>query len=114
MDYSLMTPFSSFLVLESEEAYQQLGIPRTPRDPLWGLVPQAVLETMAGAPLALFGCNSDSPDTQREQLERTRVYSVQSPPAGRGSAASLRPGVPRPQLVGAAARLEYLAGAGPS
>jgi tetratricopeptide (TPR) repeat protein len=55
LDYGLMTPFTSFLVLESDEAYHQQGIERRRRDPLWG-ARSALLEGIAAAPLALFGC----------------------------------------------------------
>jgi Flp pilus assembly protein TadD len=56
LDYALMTPFTSFLVLESEAAYQRYGIQRRPRHPYWGIVPHAALELGAALPLALFGC----------------------------------------------------------
>ncbi|MFH1811866.1 MAG: VIT domain-containing protein [Pseudomonadota bacterium] len=36
IEYGLMTPFTSFLALESEDAYYQMGIPRR-RSPLWGV-----------------------------------------------------------------------------
>jgi len=60
IDYSLMTPYTSFLVLESDAAYQQYGIPRRPRHPYWGIVPHASLLHPAAAPLALFGCARSS------------------------------------------------------
>jgi tetratricopeptide (TPR) repeat protein len=76
VDYALMTPFTSFLVLDSEEAYQRFGIPRRPRDPLWGLVPRAALgDALAAAPLALFGCAKREPamPVGAEQAEQRRV-----------------------------------------
>jgi len=62
LDYSLMTPFTSFLVLESDAAYQQHGIQRRPRHPYWGIVPHAALELGAAVPLALFGCAKSAPE----------------------------------------------------
>ncbi|HEY3357728.1 MAG TPA: VIT domain-containing protein [Polyangia bacterium] len=58
VDYALMTPFTSFLVLESDEAYRRMGIQRRARDPLWGPVPHAALDVVTAAPLALFGCDA--------------------------------------------------------
>ncbi len=63
LDYALMTPFTSFLVLDSEAAYRRMGIQRKRRDPLWGHVPQAALRVLpgAGVTLGLFGCNDKGP-----------------------------------------------------
>ncbi|MBK8482266.1 MAG: VWA domain-containing protein [Proteobacteria bacterium] len=84
VDYSLMTPFSSFLVLESEAAYQEQGIQRKPRDPLWGVVPQAAIEVIAAAPLALFGCDGDRPSASTTTVSAApggglRVLSARAP-----------------------------------
>jgi tetratricopeptide (TPR) repeat protein len=83
IDYALMTPFSSFLVLDSEEAYQRFGIPRRPKDPIWGLVPRAGLdlEALAAAPLALFGCSkSEAPMASRVRSEEVARRVAAAPP----------------------------------
>jgi Ca-activated chloride channel homolog len=56
LEYGLMTPFSSFLVLENEEAYLRQGIKRRPRVEQPGAV--SALEVAAGVPLGLFGCSA--------------------------------------------------------
>jgi TonB family protein len=87
-DYALMTPFTSFLVLESEDQYNRMGIKRRVRDPIWGLVPQAALtlpdglhdgladgvEAVAAAPGALFGC-----DAKRMLSEAPQEKPAQAP-----------------------------------
>jgi Ca-activated chloride channel homolog len=62
LTYGLMTPFTSFLVLESDAAYLQQGIQRRPRylpvSDLGG--PDDGVEVASGAaaiPLGLFGCS---------------------------------------------------------
>jgi TonB family protein len=59
LEYALMTPHTSLLVLDSEAAYERSGIKRKPRDKLWGAAPRAALE-LATLPLALFGCSKGS------------------------------------------------------
>jgi len=49
LTYGLMTPFTSFLVLESEAAYMQQGIRRRPRF--------TMLDAVESVPLGLFGCS---------------------------------------------------------
>ncbi|HEY3448074.1 MAG TPA: VIT domain-containing protein [Myxococcales bacterium] len=70
MDYALMTPFTSFIALESEQAYQQRGIRRN-RTRLQGVrlsaltpaLEREVLADVAGFALgaAAFGCSSQLP-----------------------------------------------------
>jgi Flp pilus assembly protein TadD/quercetin dioxygenase-like cupin family protein len=73
VDYALMTPFSSFLVLESEDAYRRSGIQRRQRDPIWGLVPHAALDVVTAAPLALFGCDAMKRSPAREEAPSPTV-----------------------------------------
>lgn len=74
LDYGLMTPFSSILALESDEAYGRMGIPRKQRQsnrlavndagPVMGLAGQVA--SVALAPLAvLTGCTSNAPDLSK-------------------------------------------------
>ncbi|MBI5481972.1 MAG: VWA domain-containing protein, partial [Deltaproteobacteria bacterium] len=98
-DYALMTPFTSFLVLESEDQYQRMGIKRRVRDPIWGLVPQAALTlpdglhdgvsdgmgAAAAAPLALFGCDALG---GRHKPVMTEEQDVAMPKSYRGDSAS--------------------------
>jgi Ca-activated chloride channel homolog len=62
-----MTPFTSFLVLESAAAYGRFGIQRRPRDPLWGAVPHAALELPAVLGLGLFGCSRKDESPARSE-----------------------------------------------
>ncbi len=61
LKYSLMTPFTSFLVLESDDAYYMQGIERRRR--------YSMLETVA-APLLLLGCSSQN---EKEYAKRMLV-----------------------------------------
>ena len=74
LDYALMTPFSSFLVLDSVAAYRAYGITPRRRDPLWGLVPRAALETAATVPLALFGCSAERSSEPTEETASAPVF----------------------------------------
>jgi hypothetical protein len=64
LNYSLMTPFTSFLVLESPSAYDSQGIERRPRF-RWGLFfddVEGVEVAAASTPiLGLFGCSDKAP-----------------------------------------------------
>lgn len=90
IDYALMTPFSSFLVLDSEEAYQRFGIPRRPKDPLWGLVPRAALdpELLAAAPFALFGCAAKREAPARATSEEVERRVAPSTPGAQAAGQS--------------------------
>ncbi|MCP4678589.1 MAG: AgmX/PglI C-terminal domain-containing protein [Deltaproteobacteria bacterium] len=72
LGYSLMTPFTSFLVLESDRAYEEQGIKRKKRYRKWtrildgdGDAKVASLNGVAGIPLSLFGC-SDKKEAEVE------------------------------------------------
>jgi len=82
LNYSLMTPLTSFLVLDSEAAYQQQGIQRRPR-PSWGWLQPSperapatstataqVLQRSQPACGFLFGCNADSPARESRSVSR--------------------------------------------
>ena len=64
INHALMTPFTSFLVLESDDAYRQQGIERRKRDSRWTMTEQerdaellaAVSGSAAGAALLPMGC----------------------------------------------------------
>lgn len=110
MDYSLMTPFTSFLVLENEAAYRRWGIQRRPRDPVWGAIPHAsLLEVVAAAPLSVFGCKGSTEPPNRPQghvakVGERRVANAPSLAArqarlARTEAATTGPGVAAPQPV---------------
>ncbi len=64
LSHALMTPFTSFLVLESDEAYERQGIPRRRRGRWSGFFKVsedskvAALDEAAGFPLLLFGCQA--------------------------------------------------------
>ncbi len=71
LEYGLMTPFTSFLALESEQAYRNMGIKRR-RSPLWGsrltsLDPRSErrlrseLKAQSGAAPIALGCDKRSP-----------------------------------------------------
>ncbi len=64
LGYSLMTPFTSFLVLESDRAYEEQGIERKKRYRKWTRILDgdkgaevASLTEVASVPLSLFGCS---------------------------------------------------------
>lgn len=87
LDYSLMTPYTSFLVLESDAAYQRFGIQRRPRHPYWGIVPHAAL-VLPAIPLALFGCSRSDPGeaprvaaspVMSEERVASKSYGVRGP-----------------------------------
>jgi tetratricopeptide (TPR) repeat protein len=90
LDYALMTPFTSFLVLESDAAYQRYGIQRRPRHPYWGIVPHAV-ELGAAIPLAIFGC------AKRDEARAPGSTIVQQEHAARGAAAKSMPAASTPR-----------------
>jgi tetratricopeptide (TPR) repeat protein len=79
LNYGLMTPFTSFLVLESDAAYLQQGIQRRPRylrvsalgAPADGV---EVASAAAAIPLGLFGCS----ELQREQAPEQEVSESRS------------------------------------
>ena len=107
LDYALMTPFTSFLVLDSEAAYQRMGIQRKQRDPLWGHVPQAALRVLPAANLGLglFGCNSSAPTADEESpswlKKKADDPAPSTPPAL--STGSAGPAEQRPARQGALA-----------
>jgi Ca-activated chloride channel family protein len=100
VDYGLMTPFTSFLVLESDAAYQRHGIQRRRRDPLWGLVPHAALETLAAAPLALFGCGrsvqQSEPPAEPAAIAVSKEQVAAPGGSGRRPTAQYAPASPSP------------------
>lgn len=127
MEYGLMTPYTSFIALESEQAYQQRGIPRR-RSPLQGvrltsLTPQTETQVVAealGLTLGVaFGCSRESsaPASPAPMVaERTvvsapqqRAAAVASPPAvadyaqgqlgNRGSGGSAAHGAPAESMM---------------
>ena len=91
LDYALMTPFSSFLVLESDAAYQRFGIQRRQRDPLWGYVPQAALEAAAAVPLSLFGCSYKRKASEAPAVEDEHQSLASEPPPPPASRPPMRP-----------------------
>ncbi len=82
LNYALMTPFTSFLVLESDAAYEEQGIERRSRHRAWtgrcngddgvGLADLTV--GVLGFPLTLTGCFSAGPeDSKPSSGEQTDV-----------------------------------------
>jgi tetratricopeptide (TPR) repeat protein/Mg-chelatase subunit ChlD len=102
VDYALMTPFTSFLVLDSDAAYGRFGIQRRPRDPLWGLVPRAALEALSAAPLALFGCTSSRDAPSAPSVVEERVAHPVA--AGRAQASEVPAQAPSAPATGQPAR----------
>ena len=83
MEYGLMTPYTSFIALESEQAYQQRGIRRN-RSRLQGvrlsalnptteaqLVAEVLGVTLGGA----FGCSKDAPMAAQAPMEAQAMRS---------------------------------------
>lgn len=111
LTYSLMTPFSSFLVLESEDAYLRQGIIRRQRHGFSSLtreeaqVQLAKAKEAVGFPLLLFGCSSsdemeEAPMMASEmQLEKKALPPVApaAQPEGNFAAASGSAPSPSPQ-----------------
>lgn len=90
LNYGLMTPLTSFLVLDSAEAYRQQGLepPRrgylSASDVADGPSGWSVLAALA-APLSLAGCSEDKAQTYSEaaapaQLEQADALRAQMPP----------------------------------
>lgn len=89
LEYGLMTPFTSFLALDSEAAYSQQGIQRRRRD-LGGLRLTAdaswlkeqepktsgLMSMIAAAAAAPIGCGASSP-----AAEQRAAYDMPAPPA---------------------------------
>jgi hypothetical protein len=95
LSYSLMTPFTSFLVLESDAAYMQQGIQRRNRYRFSDLGKRDLETTVAASdalsiPLGLMGCKSEAsaPPIEMEQAKesagspasQTAAMNAPSPP----------------------------------
>jgi Ca-activated chloride channel homolog len=100
-----MTPFTSFLVLESAAAYGRFGIQRRPRDPLWGAVPHAALELPAALGLGLFGCSRSAPPGQQVAADEVaaspvmaKAASAPPPPVAAGERLENRRAPSRPAV----------------
>jgi len=104
IEYGLVTPYTSVLALESEEAYSRMGIQRR-RSPLRGVRlgaldlrgehSLAAMHTPASAPLA-FGCNTDK--SSERSAQRPVEADENRPPAP-----STQPVAAAPTAVAAAA-----------
>ncbi len=78
LQYALMTPLTSFLVLDSDEAYEAQGIKRRNRR-IWSArgersearpwLPKRANEAIIGGPLSLVGCSDPETRTMTEQDE---------------------------------------------
>ena len=77
LNYALMTPFTSFLVLESDAAYEEQGIERRSRNRGWtrrnagddGVELADLTVGALGFPLSLTGCFSLGPEDGKESVE---------------------------------------------
>ncbi|MBK7828147.1 VIT domain-containing protein [Nannocystis sp.] len=91
LEYGMMTPFTSFLALDSEGAYAQQNIQRRHRnfggvkltaDSAWTRGaesrPGSVIAMLSAAASAPFGCNAGSAPTSADRSER-RAESAPSP-----------------------------------
>ncbi|MDD5309160.1 MAG: VIT domain-containing protein [Deltaproteobacteria bacterium] len=83
LTYGLMTPLTSFLVLESNEAYQQQGIERRPRPALWSgrdADDDRVASAVSGlvVPALLMGCS----EMKAEQAQAEDNLAVRQPSGG--------------------------------
>ncbi len=95
LNYALMTPFSSFLVLESDQAYEEQGIQRRHRPSIWSQVDwrfgenSRLAQTVGAAPLLLFGCSEMSQEAPSptsvasEEIAQTRSESASRPAPAR-------------------------------
>ncbi len=86
LEYGLMTPFTSFLALESEAAYAQMGVerrtrrfpgPRLTADAAWGRLGETerahdgtILGMMLAAATAPMGCAMEEPGSAKEAEAR--------------------------------------------
>jgi len=98
MEYGLMTPYTSFIALESEQAYQQRGIRRN-RSRLQGirltsLTPVNETEVVAqvlGLSLGVaFGCSRDEAPASRAAPEPMAQRPMTPPPASANFGAPMR------------------------
>ena len=89
VEYGLMTPFTSILALESEQAYQQQGIQRR-SSPLRGVrltsldprTERALIDAMTPLPPRVaFGCSRSDAPAASDAEERPRAASVAAQPA---------------------------------
>ncbi len=77
LNYSLMTPFTSFLVLESDAAYEEQGIERRSRQRDWtgrydgddGVDLADLTVGALGFPLTLTGCFSMAAEDEKDSVE---------------------------------------------
>jgi len=84
--YGLMTPFTSFLVLDSDRAYELQGIKRRTRSHEWSLLDAegSRLEALtageaAATPLLAFGCSSrDSDDRESSSKMEELVRAIET------------------------------------
>ncbi len=111
LEYGLMTPFTSFLALDSEAAYAQQGILRRRRD-LGGLRLTAdaswlkeqerrdvtVMSMLVAAATAPIGCGRASPDYAEARAERgpAPTSTPMPPPAPVQQAQPVQPGATAP------------------
>ncbi len=80
LNYALMTPFTSFLVLESDAAYEAQGIERRSRLRSWtgrndgddGVDLADLTVGALGFPLSLTGCLSEGSEDEKNSVEQTR------------------------------------------
>jgi Ca-activated chloride channel family protein len=94
LEYGMMTPFTSFLALDSEYAYSQQGITRRQRrfggarltsEAAWARsaapAPVGVVDLLGAAASAPFGCNSGgAPSMERAREEASPAVSQAAPP----------------------------------
>ncbi|MCK9462887.1 MAG: VWA domain-containing protein, partial [Proteobacteria bacterium] len=96
LSYGLMTPFTSFLVLESDAAYMMQGIQRRPRYLRVSELGEArdgveIAKAAAEIPLGLFGCSemqAGSAPEQEVSEDRVRQMLPSTPASGPSGVAS--------------------------